>query len=450
MPSFLQVAVLLAVVITAAKGAGALSKRLGQPAVFGELLAGILLGPTLLDVLHWPVFTDPPYLERLTRDLAELGVIFLMFLAGLETDLEEMRKVGAAAFFGAVGGVALPFLAGTALGLAFGFPLYESIFIGTILTATSVSITAQTLLELGRLRSREGTTILGSAVIDDVMGIVILSVVVALHQAGLAGAGDAAGGAAAVAAGSSGSTAAAQGADAGGAGALAVGLIVLRMVAFFAAAIAAGRWLLPPILRRAARWPGTEPQFAMALVAGLLLAVAAEELGGVAAITGSYMAGVMLTLVPDVKRAVEERLAVLAYGFFVPIFFVNIGLETDLLDAVAASGPAFLVLILLAAALGKIVGSGSGVRPFGFTWMEALRVGIGMVSRGEVALIVAGIGLQEGVISQAVFSVMVVMTLFTTLITPILLRWSFGRAPGSPSGAAAFSPAPGPRSGEAD
>lgn len=431
MPSFLQVALLLAVVILAAKGAGALSKRLGQPAVFGELLAGILLGPTLLDILHWPVFTDPHYLEQLVRDLAELGVIFLMFLAGLETDLTEMRKVGTAAFFGAVGGVALPFLAGTGVALAFGFPTYESVFIGTILTATSVSITAQTLLELGRLRSREGTTILGSAVIDDVMGIVILSVVVALHQAGLGeGPGTAPG--------------------AGAAGIATLLPIVLRMAAFFLAALAVGRWLLPPVLRAAARWPGTEPLFAVALVAGLLMAVAAEELGGVAAITGSYMAGVMLTLHPDLKHHVEERLAVLAYGFFVPIFFVNIGLESDVVAAVAASGAGFLILILAAAVLGKVVGSSLGVRPFGFRWIEALRVGIGMVSRGEVALIVAGIGLQEGVISQPVFSVMVVMTLFTTLVTPVLLRWSFGRAPDSPSGAAAYQPVPGARSGEAD
>lgn len=430
MPSFLQVALLLAVVILAAKGAGALSKRLGQPAVFGELLVGILLGPTLLDILHWPVFTDPHYLEQLVRDLAELGVIFLMFLAGLETDLTEMRKVGTAAFFGAVGGVALPFLAGTGVALAFGFPTYESVFIGTILTATSVSITAQTLLELGRLRSREGTTILGSAVIDDVMGIVILSVVVALHQAGLGeGPGTAPG--------------------AGAAGIATLLPIVLRMVAFFLAALAVGRWLLPPVLRAAARWPGTEPLFAVALVAGLLMAVAAEELGGVAAITGSYMAGVMLTLHPDLKHHVEERLAVLAYGFFVPIFFVNIGLESDVVAAVAESGAGFLILILAAAVLGKVIGSSLGVRPFGFRWIEALRVGIGMVSRGEVALIVAGIGLQEGVISQPVFSVMVVMTLFTTLVTPVLLRWSFGRAPDSPSGAA-YQPVPGARSGEAD
>ncbi|PZN02318.1 MULTISPECIES: cation:proton antiporter [Thermaerobacter] len=431
MPSFLQVALLLAVVILAAKGAGALSKRLGQPAVFGELLVGILLGPSLLDILHWPVFTDPHYLEQLVRDLAELGVIFLMFLAGLETDLTEMRKVGTAAFFGAVGGVALPFLAGTGVALAFGFPTYESVFIGTILTATSVSITAQTLLELGRLRSREGTTILGSAVIDDVMGIVILSVVVALHQAGLGeGPGTAPG--------------------AGAAGIATLLPIVLRMAAFFLAALAVGRWLLPPVLRAAARWPGTEPLFAVALVAGLLMAVAAEELGGVAAITGSYMAGVMLTLHPDLKHHVEERLAVLAYGFFVPIFFVNIGLESDVVAAVAESGAGFLILILAAAVLGKVIGSSLGVRPFGFRWIEALRVGIGMVSRGEVALIVAGIGLQEGVISQPVFSVMVVMTLFTTLVTPVLLRWSFGRAPDSPSGAAAYQPVPGARSGEAD
>ncbi|PZN12335.1 MAG: cation:proton antiporter [Bacillota bacterium] len=400
MPSFLQVALLIAIIITAAKGAGALSKRLGQPAVFGELLAGVLLGPTLLNLLHWPVFSEPRYLEQLVGDLAELGVIFLMFLAGLETDLAAMRQVGMAAFFGAVGGVALPLLAGTVIGLAFGFPAYESLYIGTILTATSVSISAQTLLEMGRLRSREGTTILGAAVIDDIMGIIILSVVVALHQA--AGGGEATGSP--------------------------IWFIIARMVLFFAGAVVLGRWLVPAVLRWTENWPGTEPQLAAAIILGLLFAVAAEELGGVAAITGSYTLGALVSLHHELKEALEEKLASLAYAFLVPIFFVSIGLETDLASAVAGSGVAFLVLIVAAAILTKIVGSGLGVRPFGFPWPEAMRVGIGMVSRGEVALIVAGIGLQSGVISEAVFSVMVVMTLVTTLVTPPLLRWSFGSA----------------------
>ena len=180
---------------SAAKLAGAAANRIGQPAVFGEILIGLLLGPTVLDILGWPIFATPGAVgqrhrtarsSRTVRDLAELGVILLMFIAGLETDLDEMRRVGRVAFWSAAGGVVLPLLGGTRwsrLPSALAFS-GEGIFIGTILTATSVSISAQTLIELGALKSKEGSTILGAAVIDDVMGIVVLSIVVALARAG--------------------------------------------------------------------------------------------------------------------------------------------------------------------------------------------------------------------------------------------------------------------------
>src|SRR5687768_2519993 len=171
----LQLLLLLALVITAAKAAGAAANRIGQPAVFGEILIGLLLGPTLLNVLGWPLFAgNGDELRALISDLAEIGVLLLMFVAGLETDLEEMRRVGTVAFWAAFGGVVLPVF-------------WEGVFIGTILTATSVSISAQTLIELGALRTREGSTILGAAVIDDVMGIIALSLVVAAANASVAG-----------------------------------------------------------------------------------------------------------------------------------------------------------------------------------------------------------------------------------------------------------------------
>ncbi len=396
MSPFLQAALALAVVIAVSKAAGAASKKFGQPAVFGELLAGLLLGPTLIDLLHW--FPTPEHIHTIVKDLAELGVVFLMFMAGLETDLGEMRKVGVAAAVGATGGVVLPLVAGTGISLAFGYGVFESVFIGTILTATSVSISAQTLLELGKLRSREGTTILGAAVIDDVMGIIVLSVVVALH--------------------------AAQG---GGAAEESVWLVLFKMVAFFVVAVVVGRLVVPWLLRAADTWPGEEVPFAFALVLALLFAVAAEALGKVAAITGSYALGVLIAQHHDLKHMVEHRLKIIAYGFFVPIFFISIGLEGNLLEALQVSGVAFTVLITVAAILTKIVGSGLGVRLTRFSWPESLKVGIGMISRGEVALIVAGFGLSKGVIDQAVYSVMIVMTLATTLVTPILLRWAFRR-----------------------
>ncbi len=219
-----QILLLIGGIVVVAKLAGALSVRYGQPAVLGEIAVGLILGPTVLDVLNLGVFSQASphatgavdalidaaqessslvalgetanslYLEALVKDLAEIGVILLMFVAGMETDLEELKKVGKTAFWAAMGGILLPLLGGTLLSYYFGYPLYwEAIFVGTILTATSVSISAQTLIELKVLRSREGTTILGAAVIDDVLGIIILGVVTALSAVGAAGAAESTG-----------------------------------------------------------------------------------------------------------------------------------------------------------------------------------------------------------------------------------------------------------------
>jgi len=404
----LQVLLLLALIIGAAKIGGAISHRLGQAAVLGEMLIGLLLGPTLLNLLHWPIFTTGAgYLEHLVKDVAELGVIFLMLLAGLETDVKAMRQVGLAATVGAVGGMALPFAGGYLLGVAFGLGTYPSIFMGTILTATSVSISAQTLLELGHLRSRVGNAILGAAVIDDVLGIILLSMVIALHQG-------------------------AQGATGGEP----LWLLLVRVTLFFAVGLAAGRWAVPWIVQRSRRWHGQEAPFAVAVVLGLIFAFSAAYFGKVAAITGSYFLGAMLAGDPDLRDPVVEKLRPLAYGFFVPVFFISVGLEGDLVAALKQSGVAFALLILLVAIVAKVFGAGLGVKPFGFNWNEALQVGTGMVSRGEVGLIAAAIGLQAGTINSGVYSVMLTMVLVTTLVTPVLLRLAFKRVrvaePGAP------------------
>lgn len=392
MSHLLQLLLLLAVVITASKAGGALSKRLGQPAVFGELLVGLLLGPSLVDLLRW--FPDPG-IHVAVKDLAELGVIFLMFLAGLETDLAQMRRVGLAALVGAAGGVALPMAAGYAISLAFGYPHSEAVFIGTVLTATSVSISAQTLFEMDRLRSKEGSTILGAAVIDDVMGLLVLSFVVALYGTGAAAHG-------------------------GGSIPVILGKVVLYMVLGIA-----GGFLVRPLLRLANRWPGTEVGLALSIAAGLVYAFTAERYGGMAPITGAYLAGIVIGQDEQMRHPVTEKLSVAAYGFFVPVFFVSIGLEANARQALAGGGLAFTLWIVLAAVVTKVIGCGLGVKVARFNWLEALRVGTGMISRGEVALIVSGIGLSSGVIGPEVFSTMVLMTLVTTLVTPLLLRLVF-------------------------
>lgn len=392
-----QVLLLLGIVILASKVAGAVSKRFGQPAVLGELLVGLLLGPTLLNLMHWPVFTEHELLNGLVKYIAELGVIFLMFLAGLETNLTEMKRVGLAAFAGATGGVLLPLIGGTLVARYIGnYEWFPSIFIGTVLTATSVSISAQTLLELGHLRSKEGTTILGAAVVDDIMGIIVLSIVIAAHAAG-------------------------------GGGSAPLWLVCVQMVVYFAAAIALGRWAVPGLLRWAERWPGSETGLAVAIVLCLFYAFSAEAFGKVAAITGAYTLGVMMSQHHDLGHRAAEKVSVMAYGFFVPVFFVSIGLEADAMGALRAN-PWLAVLIVLVSIVSKIVGSGLGVRLVGFDLGQSLRVGIGMISRGEVALIVSNIGLAAGVINTEVFSLMVLMTLVTTLVTPLLLRMVFKEA----------------------
>src|SRR5881296_2504038 len=189
----LQILLLLSLITIASKGAGLLSTRFGQPAVFGEILAGLVLGPSLLNILNWGIFAPRSGVEGLHADLsgvvqtlAEIGVILLMFVAGMETDLGEMRRVGRVAFWAAFGGVILPLGSGAAAAHLFGYGWGKGFFMGAVLTATSVSISAQTLMELKALRSREGSTILGAAVIDDVMGIVVLSLVVAFIGSGAA------------------------------------------------------------------------------------------------------------------------------------------------------------------------------------------------------------------------------------------------------------------------
>ena len=396
----LQLILFLAVVVTAAKMAGAFANRIGQPAVFGEILVGLILGPTVLDILGWPAFLSPAArggeaapLLPLIHDLAALGVLLLMFVAGLETDLVEMRRVGKVAFWTAFGGVVVPLVAGAMTAAAFGLPLvWEGIFIGTILTATSVSISAQTLLELGALRSREGSTILGAAVIDDVMGIIVLSVVVAFAKA-----------------------------SGGGVNVAEVGLVAVRIAAFFALGIFLGRWI-DPMLRWARSLGVSEGVLGATLVIAFLYSWAAEYLGSVASITGAYLAGVLVAQT-SFKKQVDAGIHPLTYSMFVPVFFISIGLQAN--GRQLGERAMFTVALVIVAIVAKAVGCGVFARMFGFNTRESIRVGAGMISRGEVGLIVAGYGLANGIIGQDVFSASVIMVLATTMVTPPLLRLTF-------------------------
>jgi Kef-type K+ transport system membrane component KefB len=354
----------------------------------------------LLNVLGWPLFAAPggidaaPLLD-LVRDLAQVGVLLLMFVAGLETDLVMMRHVGRVAFWSALGGVLLPMVFGVVTAVAFGLPLYwQAVFVGAILTATSVSISAQTLLELDALRTREGSTILGAAVIDDVMGIIVLSLVVALAKASGAGLnwGE-------------------------------LGVVVVRVIIYFVAAVAARR-LLTPVLRWASTLGVSQAVLSAGLVIMFLYAWAAEYVGAVAAITGAYLAGVLIAQT-DFKKEIDAGIHPLTYSIFVPLFFISIGLEANAREL----GPRamFTVVLVLVAIVAKAVGCGVFARLFGFATIESVRVGVGMISRGEVGLIVAGYGLANGLIGSDVFSASVLMVLVTTMVTPPLMRLVFPR-----------------------
>jgi Kef-type K+ transport system membrane component KefB len=404
MTHLLQLLLVLALIVAAAKLSGAAANRVGQPAVFGEILAGLVLGPTVLDVLGWPIFAHAlppahgsmpgPLIESL-RDLSEVGVILLMFIAGLETDLVEMRRVGRVAFWAAFGGVILPLAGGAITAVAFGLPLFwTGLFIGTILTATSVSISAQTLMELNALRSREGSTILGAAVIDDVIGIILLSLVVAFARAS-------------------------------GVSGLEIAWIVVRLVLFFAGAILLGRYF-QGVAAWADRLAVSQGLLAVVLVVALLYAWAAEFVGGVAAITGSYMAGVLFAQT-RFKSAIDRGIHPLTYSMLVPVFFISIGLLAN--GRTLGNQVLFTVLLVFVAIVTKSVGCALFARLFGFNTKESVRVGVGMISRGEVGLIVAGYGLAHGLIGVDVFSASVIVVLATTMVTPPLLRLTFPRLP---------------------
>ena len=393
MSPFLQLSLALVIIILAAKAGGWVSVRLRQPAVLGELLAGLLLGPSLIDLLHKPFF-EPETLGETVFNLAEIGVVFLMFVAGMEVDLGEMRRAGRVAINGGVLGVLVPLLLGALIALPFGYAGQSAIFVGVILTATSVSISAQTLLELGVLRTREGIALLAAAVVDDVLVIVLLSVFLAL-----------AGGAAGVGA---------------------VALVIANMLLYLALAGAAGWFVLPRLARWVDRQPISEGLAALVLVSALAFAWAAEVVGGLAAITGAFIAGVGLGR-SALRDKIEDKMHTITYAFLVPIFFVSIGLHANVREIAGPLLP-FLIVLFIVAVASKLIGAGLGARLGGFDNRQALRVGIGMVSRGEVGLIVASVGVNENIIPQEVFSVVVVLVLLTTLATPLLLRAVFPRA----------------------
>lgn len=372
----------LAFIVVAVKLMGHLSTKIGQPSVFGKLLVGIILGPSLLNIIH-------P--NALISELAEIGVILLMFLAGLETDLEEFKKNAFGATTVAIGGVVLPFLGGMGLSMLFGFETTVAVYVGTLLVATSVSISVQTLRELGKLKTREGTTILGAAVLDDVLGIIILSAVLGLTAGSSAGAG--------------------------GIGDLA--FLIVKIALFFVVAVVIGYFVLPRLLEIFQRFQVTQTLLAFAVVVALLFAYMAEVFG-VAGIVGSYVCGLMLSLTPH-REEMNEKVEAFSFPFFVPLFFANIGLVANFKE-INPEIIWFSILLAVVAILGKVIGCAIGAKAAKFSMQSSIGIGAGMVARGEVGLIIAMIGIERGIISNDLFSAAIIVVIATTLATPPLIK----------------------------
>ncbi|MGZ4787908.1 MAG: cation:proton antiporter domain-containing protein, partial [Terriglobales bacterium] len=385
---------------------GAISGKIGLPLVLGELIAGVILGPSFLNVWHVSWFTshaqDNQPIIPVLKILADIGVVLLMFVAGLETDVEMMRKAVAPAFWAATGGVVLPMAVGAWVARAVGFNWQQSIFIGTILTATSVTITAQTLMNLKQLKSRAGSTILGAAVIDDVLGLIVLSVVVALAPR-LASSG------------------------AGPNQWSGLGLTIGRMIVCLVILMCFGPYFTRWVFRRASRLHGHHVEIAAALVVAFFLAFQAEWLGGMAAITGSYLAGLFVAGT-DSHETVSREIQPMINSFFAPLFFVSIGMEVNVWDL--RGRLAFFLVLLAVAIFGKIVGCGLGARFAGFHARESLVVGVGMIPRGEVGLITASLGYSAGLVTGNVYVQVVMVVLMSTLVTPGLLRFVFPQRTG--------------------
>ena len=401
---FIPLMFALGVILLASRAGGAIARRLNQPRVLGQLIVGILLGPTVLDMLHWGILQGVD-LQKTIKEFAELGVLLLMFNIGLEVHVSELMKVGKVAVFAGVLGVAAPVALTMLVVLPAGYDMIPALFAGVTLAATSVSISAQVLLELGYLRTKEGNALLATALIDDVLAILFVSLTLVLAGAGTAE---------------------------GGADFSQLLVIVLQMAGYIVIAFALAWYALPPLMRWIQEQPPLSQSYGIpifALISALLFGWSAEYLGGVAAITGAFIAGVGLSKLSsqEMKHNIEQSTSHLAYVFLVPIFFVDVGLETDL-SAFPIDALPFMLALLLMAVISKVFGAGLGARMGGFNLRESLCVGVCMVSRGEVGLIIISIGLTSGILdsSSELYAALFMVILLTTVMTPPLVRWVFG------------------------
>ncbi len=378
----------LAIIIIFAKFFGIVARKCKAPQVVGEIIAGLLIGPSVLGLVQQTDF--------LTQ-MAEIGVVLLMFSAGLETDLRDLLKTGPKAFLIACAGVFIPLVAGALL--YFGFygtapwgseEFFKAVFVGTIMTATSVSITVQSLKELGKLQGTIGTTIVSAAIIDDVIGIIVLTFVIGFKNP-----------------------------DSNPAS------VILHTILFFALAVVVGFILFQIFKWMDNRYPHTRRIPIISLAVCFAMAYAAEEYFGIADITGAYVAGVILCSLQD-SDYIDKKMEISSYMLFGPVFFASIGLKTTL-DSVTGELLIFSICFVIVALLGKIIGCGLISRLCHFNTIDSLKIGVGMMTRGEVALIVAQKGLAVGLLSSVYFTAVILLIIVSSITAPIVLKILFSK-----------------------
>jgi len=378
----------LAIIVVFAKVFGLIARKLKAPQVVGEIIAGLVVGPSVLGIVKLNQFLDI---------CAGLGVVLLMFSAGLGTNLKQLLHTGVKALLIACAGVLVPLIGGTLLYMCFygfsaiGTPqFFTAVFIGVIMTATSVSITVETLKELGKLKTELGTTILSAAIIDDVIGILVLTFVIGFKNP-----------------------------DSN------PGWVALSTLAFFALSVVLGFVIYKAFKIIDKRWPHTRriPILALALCFGL--SYVAEKVFGIADITGAYVAGIILSKLHD-SDYIEQKMDINSYMIFGPIFFASIGLKTEI-SGFTWELLLFSLAFVAVALVSKIIGCGAMSRLCGFKGSDTLKVGVGMMTRGEVALIVAQRGLTEGMIGSQYFTSVILLIIVSSILTPIILKLLYAR-----------------------
>ena len=377
----------IALILLSTKLLGLMTRRFNLPQVVGALLAGVILGPSVLNILQ-----ETDFISR----MAELGVIVLMFTAGLESDISRLRSTGKHSFIVALLGVIIPLIGGTIVAYIFNdgslttvSELLQNIFIGTILTATSVSITVETLKELGKMSEKSANIILGAAVIDDILGILVLTLVSSLADSSIN-----------------------------------IWIVILKIMGFFIFSLIIGYLVYVFFDKWISKYDIDKRRFVIgAFVICLLLSFSAEAFFGVADITGAFIAGLVLSKNRETQY-IAKRFDIVSYMLLSPIFFASIGINMTI-PKMNISVVIMTIVLIFVAMLTKVIGCGLGAKLCGYSNCEVIQIGIGMISRGEVALIVANKGMKLGIMNSYFLPSVIIMVIITTIVTPILLKKAY-------------------------